>query len=445
MQQPPQQYQQPPGQYQQPPGQYQQYQQPPGQYQQQPPMQYQQPPQQPVQQASAFPCSSCGAAVSFMPGTSALQCPYCGSHQEVPQAYEDNTIDENDYEEWLYSQNKPRGFTGPVVVSCPCCAAQVSTTDLSLPCPFCNAAIVLSIDPSEQIIPEGIIPFTLTHRQASEAMQKWAGSRWFAPNALKKVTNPERINGSYIPHWTYDAETESGYMGMRGDYYYVTETYTDSEGKQQTRQVRRTNWTPTAGHVRRDFDDVLVIASRRLAPDEVSKLAPWTLSGAEPFQPGYMAGSHTLRYDVEPDQGLAQAKEQMAGVIKQDCREDIGGDEQRVMTVNTSYDAVTFKLMLLPVWVAGYLYAGKTYTVYINAHTGAVVGARPYSVIKILSAVLAALLVLGIGGWLYFSSKKSSQPTRPSYGRAYAAPATDPGDPLGPIRVVGPPVAALPY
>ena len=46
--------------------------------------------------------------------------------------------------------------------------------------------------------------------------------------------------------------------------------------------------------------------------------------------------------------------------------------------------------------LATYLHAGKTYQVQVNANTGAVIGERPYSRLKIASAVLAALT--GPGG-----------------------------------------------
>jgi hypothetical protein len=83
-----------------------------------------------------------------------------------------------------------------------------------------------------------------------------------------------------------------------------------------------------------------------------------------------------------------------ARVIEADCRADIGGDEQRVHTVNTAYLDLTYKLMFLPVWFLSYRHAGKLFQVMINAHTGEVVGHRPYSAIKISLTVLAVLIVI---------------------------------------------------
>jgi hypothetical protein len=157
--------------------------------------------------------------------------------------------------------------------------------------------------------------------------------------------------------------------------------------------------------VQRDFDDVLVPGSTRLPPDRVHDLAPWPLENVQPYQPDYLAGYQTLRYDVEPDQGLSLAKQQMENVIQGDCRDDIGGDEQRVSSMDVRYAHIMFKLVLLPIWIAAYLYAGKPYQVFVNAHTGEVVGDRPYSVAKIAAAVVAALILIGVIVTLYVRSK----------------------------------------
>jgi hypothetical protein len=95
-------------------------------------------------------------------------------------------------------------------------------------------------------------------------------------------------------------------------------------------------------------------------------------------------------------EGFEIAKQIMAGPIHQTIISDIGGDHQRVHSVDTRYFDVTFKHALLPVWISAYLYAGKTYRFLVNARTGEVQGERPYSWVKILFAILTALVVIGI-------------------------------------------------
>ncbi|MFG2954813.1 hypothetical protein ACGF5O_13900 [Streptomyces sp. NPDC048291] len=78
-----------------------------------------------------------------------------------------------------------------------------------------------------------------------------------------------------------------------------------------------------------------------------------------------------------------------------DCNRDIGGDEQRLHSVPTAYSAaLTYKLVLLPVWFLTCLHAGKAWPVMVNARTGEVIGERPCSALKTtLASVGAALLI----------------------------------------------------
>ena len=96
----------------------------------------------------------------------------------------------------------------------------------------------------------------------------------------------------------------------------------------------------------------------------------------------------------------------MDRVILRDVKFDIGGDRQRVHSVNTKVSDVTFKHVLLPVWMAAYKFRGETYRVVINGRSGRVSGQRPWSFWKILFAVLAGLLVAGGIGYFIASNQE---------------------------------------
>jgi hypothetical protein len=93
------------------------------------------------------------------------------------------------------------------------------------------------------------------------------------------------------------------------------------------------------------------------------------------------------------EDAYGEAREIMNGVITQDVRADIGGDQQRITQLQTDVGGLTFKHVLLPVWLAAYRYRGRSYRFVINGRTGAVEGERPYSAIKIGLAVLLGLLI----------------------------------------------------
>ncbi|MGC4897439.1 hypothetical protein [Micromonospora sp. DT31] len=343
----------------------------------------------------AYRCGGCGARVEYAPGTTVLSCPYCGHRQEIAGAGRE--VREHAYAGLAALPRKPAANVGAHTFVCPGCGARTDSDALAQRCQFCTTPLVSDPAAIELIAPEAVLPFAVDHAGVRTALAQWCRSRWFAPNSLKKISEAETLRGTYLPHWTFDARTVSAYQGRRGEHYWVTQTYTvtvDGRPQTRTRQVRHTRWYPAGGTVRRDFDDVLVPATTHLPAPQLDTLAPWPLGEAVAYHGDYLAGYHALRYDTEPESGLTEAKSRMAPVIEGDCRSDIGGDEQQVSTVDTTYSDVTYKLLLLPVWIAAYLHAGKSYQVLVNARTGEVIGERPYSAGKIAAAVLAALALV---------------------------------------------------
>jgi hypothetical protein len=201
--------------------------------------------------------------------------------------------------------------------------------------------------------------------------------------------------------------TYTQYTGERGDDYTETEYYTETDASgqqvQRSRQVTKTRWTRVSGMVQHFFDDVLILASHSVPERLMGGLAPWDLPNLEDFRAELLSGFQTERYAVGLREGFDRAKQVMDGVIRQLCTRDIGGNHQRLYTVNTQHVGVTFKHVLLPVWLAPYRYQQKTYQILVNGRTGKVNGTRPYSWIKITFFVLVILAVLGIV--LYFVTR----------------------------------------
>jgi hypothetical protein len=74
---------------------------------------------------------------------------------------------------------------------------------------------------------------------------------------------------------------------------------------------------------------------------------------------------------------------------------DIGGDTQQINQLDTRYSSITFKHLLLPVWISAYRYNDAVYRVLVNARTGEVQGEWPKSWVKIALLVILALISAG--------------------------------------------------
>jgi hypothetical protein len=244
----------------------------------------------------------------------------------------------------------------------------------------------------------------VSREQASSAYGRWLRALWFAPSALKRLSRQiERLSGVYLPFWTFDCSTRSTYSGERGDDYTVSEPYAALEGGRRFRhyrQVTHTRWTPASGTVANAFDDVLIAATSSLPTSDLAHLEPWDLDELVPYSDDYLAGFRAEAYSVPLAAGFRRARSIMDGYIRADVAGAIGGDRQRIHSVSTCYEEVTFKHLLLPVWVSAYRYRDRTYRFLVNARTGEVRGERPYSWVKITLAILAGLAALALLAWL---------------------------------------------
>jgi hypothetical protein len=250
------------------------------------------------------------------------------------------------------------------------------------------------------IPPESLLPFTVDLRGAREAFATWLRALWFAPNALRKLAALGQLTGVYIPYWTYDAMTVTFYEGERGENYSTTIYTTDANGNRVAQTVIRTRWYPVSGEVRHFFDDVLVCGSTSLPADLLERVNDWNLGKLVPFRPDYLSGFRTERYSIDLRGGYKAAKAEMEPTIHRLVCRDIGGDHQRVHSKRTRYGAVTFKPLLLPLWVAAYRYHQQTYQIVVNGRTGRVAGYRPYSAWKIAGFVTLLLAFFGLIAFL---------------------------------------------
>ncbi|HVF56184.1 MAG TPA: hypothetical protein VM934_08535 [Pyrinomonadaceae bacterium] len=360
-----------------------------------------------------YRCPGCAADLLFEPQDGCLVCPYCGRREQIA-ARDDARVEERDYEEYLRLSDAQMTTLADdaLEVQCQACGAVVTFTppEVAGECGFCGSKIVAQAAAANPIVaPEGVLPFHVTQETATASIRGWLASLWFAPNALKRLASQESIGGVYIPFWTYDAYTVTDYTGERGEYYYVTEHYTerDAQGNdvQRTRQVRHTRWYSASGNVSRWFDDMLIPATKSLPPERLAALEPWDLSALKAYEPAYLSGYKAQRYQVNLPEGFELARQSAAPVIESDVRKDIGGDEQRIHDLSTQYSAITFKHLLLPVYVGAYRFNAKVYQVVVNGRTGEVQGERPYSVWKILFFVLFLLLVGGVLIFLFGSER----------------------------------------
>jgi predicted RNA-binding Zn-ribbon protein involved in translation (DUF1610 family) len=351
-----------------------------------------------------FPCPACGADLRFSPGTDNLACAHCG-HEE-PIAAPRGGLVEHDLRAAERDGLRAEDMEETRTARCESCGAEVEFAPglHAETCPFCASPLVTGTGASRHIKPQAQLPFLIGEEEARAALRKWMGRLWFAPSDLKKYASAERaLDGIYVPYWTYDAETRTRYSGRRGTVHHRRRrvpVLSNGKQKMQTVTTADVRWKPAHGRVARDFDDVLVPGSHSLPKRFTDAIAPWDLSALLRYDPRYLAGFRAEAYGISVMDAYREAREIMNGVITQDVRRDIGGDRQQVDRLETDVGRLTFKHVLLPVWMAAYRYRGRSFRFAVNARTGVVEGERPWSPWKIAVAVVLALIAAAVIAYL---------------------------------------------
>lgn len=350
------------------------------------------------------PCNACGAEMTYSPKLQKLECTHCGNTQELPNASDmvveqsfTEGVDMNRYEKGLGTETK--------VFHCNGCGSEtaVGPDTVAFECPFCGSTNVnQEAHDSKVIKPSGILPFKIDKKNALGKFKAWIKKGLFTPNDLKKKAALDKINGVYVPYWTYDAMTYSQWFAEAGYHYYVTETYTDSEGNTQTRQVQRTNWVPANGYYQHLFDDVLVVGSNGVQQGMADQIAPFAMGEVVNYDPKYILGLASEVYQKDIMQGFQVAEGKMDAHIRSACGNMVPGDTYRNLRVNTKKDQITFKHLLLPLWIAAYKYKNKAFQFLVNGQSGKIAGKKPVSAGKVAIAIILGLIV--IGGIIYLVS-----------------------------------------
>lgn len=348
-----------------------------------------------------YACPSCGGEAQWNPTKQALTCPYCGTESPAEISAE-GEIREHELAAALRGVDADhRGWQAEkTTVKCQSCQA-ITVFDPSRAaqrCDFCGSSAIVPLEQQlRPIRPESLLEFKKGETWVREAVRSWFGSHFWAPGNLKGRALTDTLHGLYIPYWTFDASVDANWDADAGYYYYTTESYQDSQGRTQTRQVRHTRWEPASGSITGTFDDELVPASKGVMPELLRGVEPFpTTSDLKPYDPAFLSGWVVEQYQIDLVAAATQARNQMDIKVRAKCAAAVPGDTQRNLQVDAHYADQTFKHVLVPVWIVAYNYGAQRYQVVINGYTGKMAGKYPLSWIKITIAILLAVaLIIG--------------------------------------------------
>jgi hypothetical protein len=298
-----------------------------------------------------------------------------------------------------------------VNLSCQSCGAQLVVADTlrTATCPYCAAPSVVERPPTpDRPLPTFALGFVQTPERARELARKNLLRRSFwAPSSVRRASVAE-LRGIYVPAWLYSARTESDFSATIGENYLETETYTTTEnGKTvtRTRQVTRTEWRPLQGRHSEYIPDVLVTASSGLPNEELEHIKPFDLRALRRYDDALVAGWISEEPSLPQEQCLEQARAEVRSQLSQRLAAFMPGDSHRGLEYSTQFHQEALVVCVLPVWVLALSHNPKSPPLrfLVNGQTGKVYGRVPVSWVKVMIAVLLALLAVG-GLYLLLSS-----------------------------------------
>ncbi|MEJ5310476.1 MAG: hypothetical protein WHX52_11935 [Anaerolineae bacterium] len=333
--------------------------------------------QQPVE-ARRFICPQCGGVMAFEPGEQSLRCTYCGHCQTVFSALKDGLLmEEHDFVVALATVKGHELPAGTLVCRCEGCQARlVLTRELSTHCPYCGSSHVIEIETPEMIQPEGVIPFAIDAEQAQKTFR-----RWLDKNVKGDRIRTTRVRGLYLPAWTFDISKEVRWRGVEPD--------------QQSIRMQGLRATSAYAGLRQPLvhegsyylleDDVLVPATHTLPADLIAVFHKFLLKEAVPYDSAYLANWPTALYDISVSDASLLARQI---VLKKGKKAAYMQALARIPNVQdfqilpTDIAVLSYKLVLLPFWIANYRHEDNVYTVVINGQTGQASGQKPAGFFK---------------------------------------------------------------
>jgi len=339
-----------------------------------------------------YKCEGCGGIMEFDPKSQTLKCPNCDTTINIAGRGDVVEHSFNGGAAKTYSVQEKKSST----MMCKGCGAtiEVEGDATAAICPYCGSSYVLAEKQEEAIIPDGVIPFMIDTNRVKEIFNNWIKKRFFAPSSLKNLYQAGKIQGRYIPFWTFDADCKGTYSGMGGQNR--TEEYEDKDGNKQTRTV--TDWYPTHGNLDHFFDDVLVSGTNNFRKALVSGMGTYDTKAVKSYSPEYFSGYLSETYTVDLNTAHNEAVSKMDSELKNMATQDIlrRYDEAKDVSINVRYNDETFKHIMVPMYATSFSYNNKNYPVLINGQNGAIKGEYPKSVVKII-AFIAVIIAIIIG------------------------------------------------
>ncbi|MDI6694430.1 MAG: hypothetical protein QME21_05230 [Anaerolineales bacterium] len=353
----------------------------------------------PHQEIVDFKCPQCGATTAFSAADGGLTCTHCSYYEAPKKPIVGRAAEQFEFTVETMARAAQGWGTARKELSCQNCGATTSLPEdsLTVVCPFCGSNKVIQHQAAQDLLrPRFVLPFKITEADCARIARQWLGESWMLPAGLSDIATLGGFTGLYLPYWTFDADLQADWKAEVG--HTKTERYYDN-GEWKTRTVVEWRWE--SGRANLHIDDLLTPGSARLSQNLLHKIGNFDLSALAPYEPAYLAGFQAKAYDIPLEAAWEIGRQAMREQARLACLSQTSTPQVRNFNMNLDYANESWRYVLLPVYVAHYTYAGKTYQALVNGQSGAIAGQRPVDWNKVwlaIAAILSPGVLLGLLG-----------------------------------------------
>ena len=301
-------------------------------------------------QADRFTCPRCGGRMTYAPDGHSLVCEYCERTQRL------STAPSAKEEDFFIAMANGSGQRAPVSMQtfqCQGCGARflLAPQELSARCAYCGSEHVVATGEQRDLLePDGIIPMAFDQKLAALHLAQWLEGKKIQPEG-----EVQAARGLYLPVWAFDI---IGSLPWNGRVY------------------RNKREVPVSGEQPLQYDNLCVPAATKVSEGLKKLLPEYTLSSAPAYDPRFLAGWPAEIYELSMADASLVARQMAVEQVRSKIQYEGGG------VIDLSYSSATitvtaFRLILLPVWLAGYGFGDHPYQVLINGQSGGVHGETP--------------------------------------------------------------------
>ncbi len=342
------------------------------------------PPARPDESASqAYRCEKCGGSLEFDIRQQNLVCTSCKTVRTVVKTPAADQAEQL-MDPALMGSLAHRWPQEWQRVTCSQCGSVIlrSQGQQSDCCPYCASnRLVIAENRAAWIMPQVIGVMQIDGEEAQRRARDWLGKGWLAPDSLGEQASRLQLRPAYFPFWTFDGTLL---------FPWNCEVNEGSE--------RSPRWVQRSGEEFEMFDDILVPGIKAMQLKELQSIEPFGLKELLAFSTDFLPGWNALMYDFPMAEASLRAREKVVLQARRGLysRIEPGREKRNISFGAGKWSDMTYKQILLPLWVGVYTYRGKSYRLLVNGQNGKVGGTKPVDNLNLALLILVGLVLLAV-------------------------------------------------